>query len=98
VAKLSDTRIRGVKPRAKRFKLFDGEGLFLIVTPQGGAMVASTLSLVRQREVRVAYNAAQYLVERRRMMQSWADYLDGLKFKGNVVPLRRAARYFPAQK
>jgi hypothetical protein len=36
VAKLSDTRIRGIKPRAKRFKLFYGEGLFLIVTPQGG--------------------------------------------------------------
>ena len=33
MAKLSDTRIRGIKPRAKRFKLFDGEGLFLIVTP-----------------------------------------------------------------
>ena len=36
MAKLSDTRIRGIKPRPTRFKLFDGEGLFLIVTPQGG--------------------------------------------------------------
>jgi hypothetical protein len=41
--------------------------------------------------VRAAYNAAQYLVERRRMMQAWADYLDGLRYKGNVVPVRRAA-------
>jgi integrase len=30
-------------------------------------------------QVRAAYNRAQYLEERRKMMQSWADYLDGLK-------------------
>lgn len=29
--------------------------------------------------VRAAYNRAQYLEERRRMMQSWADYLDCLR-------------------
>ena len=29
--------------------------------------------------VRAAYNYAEHLPERRRMMQSWADYLDGLK-------------------
>jgi len=29
-------------------------------------------------EVRGAYNRAEYLVERRRMMQAWADYLDRL--------------------
>ena len=29
--------------------------------------------------VRAAYNHAEYLPERRRMMQEWADYLDGLK-------------------
>lgn len=29
--------------------------------------------------VRAAYNRAQYLDERRKMMQSWADYLDALK-------------------
>jgi integrase len=34
--KLSDTKIRGAKPRAKPFKLYDEEGLFLIVTPAGG--------------------------------------------------------------
>ncbi len=30
-------------------------------------------------EVRRAYNAAQYLLERTRMMQEWADYLDELR-------------------
>lgn len=37
-------------------------------------------------KVRAAYNRAQYLPERRRMMQAWADYLDKLRAgKGKVV-------------
>jgi integrase len=32
-------------------------------------------------KVRAAYNHAQYLPERRKMMQWWADYLDGLRQK-----------------
>ncbi len=31
--------------------------------------------------VRAAYNRAQHLPDRRRMMQSWADYLDDLRKK-----------------
>lgn len=31
--------------------------------------------------IRDAYNRAQYLPERRKMMQEWADYIDGLKNK-----------------
>jgi integrase len=42
-------------------------------------------------EVRGAYNRAQYLTERRRMMQAWADYLDGLAAGGAVIPLRAAS-------
>lgn len=34
-------------------------------------------------EVRAAYNKAQRLDERRRMMQSWSDYLDSLKSQPN---------------
>jgi integrase len=34
-----------------------------------------------------AYNRTTHLPERRRMMQAWADYLDGLKAGGNVVPI-----------
>ena len=37
-------------------------------------------------DIRATYNQAQYLPERREMMQAWADYLDGLK-AGNVVSL-----------
>ena len=38
-------------------------------------------------QVRAAYNRAQYLDERRRMMQAWADYLDSLKAGALVKPL-----------
>jgi len=42
--------------------------------------------------VRAIYNHAEYLPERRKMMQAWADYLDNLAAgKANkVVPLRKA--------
>jgi integrase len=40
-------------------------------------------------EVRAAYNRAQRLDERRKMMQAWADYLEGLRTGAEVVPLRR---------
>jgi integrase len=42
-------------------------------------------------EVRAAYNYAEYLPERRKMMQAWADYLDGLRAGANVVPIKRSA-------
>lgn len=41
-------------------------------------------------EVRAAYNRAQRLDERRKMMQAWADYLDGLRAGANVTPIRAA--------
>lgn len=37
-----------------------------------------------------AYNRAKHLAERRKMMQAWSDYLDGLKAGAQVIPLRRA--------
>lgn len=43
-------------------------------------------------DVRRAYtHAAEYWDERRRMMQVWADYLDGLKAAVNVVPITKIA-------
>jgi len=41
--------------------------------------------------VRATYNAAEYLPERRRMMQHWADYLDGLATGAQVIPLHKKA-------
>lgn len=45
-----------------------------------------------RKESRAAYNRAQRLADRRRMMQAWADYLDALKAGGNVIAIhsRRA--------
>jgi integrase len=37
------------------------------------------LAHVERNAVRAAYNHAQFLPERRKMMQAWADYLDSLK-------------------
>lgn len=36
-----------------------------------------------------AYNRTAHLAERRKMMQLWADYLDGLKVGAKVIPLKR---------
>ena len=38
-----------------------------------------------------AYNRTAHLAERRKMMQGWADYLDGLKAGAKVIPLRGRA-------
>lgn len=50
------------------------------------------LAHAESNKVRAAYtHAAQYLEERTRMMQAWADYLDNLKRGAPVIPLRRTA-------
>jgi integrase len=49
------------------------------------------LAHVQGNRVRAAYNHAQYLAERREMMQAWADYLDSARSSGAVVPFRRRA-------
>lgn len=50
------------------------------------------LSHAESNKVREAYtHAAQYLDERVRMMQAWADYLDSLRAGKGVVPIRRKA-------
>lgn len=38
-----------------------------------------------------AYNRTAHLEERRKMMQLWADYLDGLKAGAEVVPFKQSA-------
>jgi integrase len=38
-----------------------------------------------------AYNRTSHLAERKKMMQLWADYLDGLKVGAKVIPLKRSA-------
>lgn len=42
-------------------------------------LIELQLAHAERNEVRAAYNKAQRLAERRKMMQRWADYLDKLK-------------------
>jgi len=42
-------------------------------------------------DVKRAYNHAQHLPERKKMMQHWADYLDGLREGADVIPINRRA-------
>lgn len=46
------------------------------------------LAHAERSDVRAAYNRARRLAERRKMMQAWADYLDGLKSGGKIVAFR----------
>lgn len=41
--------------------------------------------------IRGIYNQAEYLAERRTMLQQWADFLDGLKGGAKIIPIRQAA-------
>ena len=48
-------------------------------------VIEKQLAHADKNKVRGIYNKAEYLNERREMMQAWADYLDGLKAGAKVV-------------
>jgi integrase len=54
-------------------------------------VIERQLAHAERNAVSAAYNFAEHLPERRKMMQAWADYLDGLKAGAAVVPLFRRA-------
>lgn len=79
------------------FKRMGYDGL---ITPHGMRATASTilnemgfrgdiierqLSHVERNEVRRAYNHAEFMDDRRAMMQSWADYIDQVRAKSAVA-------------
>ncbi len=47
------------------------------------------LAHMERNSIRAAYNYAEYLPERIKMMQAWADYLDGLKGGADVIPIKK---------
>lgn len=49
------------------------------------------LAHAEQDEIRGAYNRAEFLPERRKMMQAWGDYLDRLTEGGKVIPIGATA-------
>jgi integrase len=54
-------------------------------------LIELQLAHADRNKVRAAYNRAQRLQERRRMMQAWADYLDGLRASTKVTSIGQAA-------
>jgi integrase len=75
------------------------------ITPHGFRHMASTnlhelgysshliekqLAHSDRNKIRAVYNHAEYLPERRKMMQAWADYLDQLKSGAKIIPFRMA--------
>ena len=56
-------------------------------------VIERQLAHAQRNKVRAAYNRAQYMAERRKMMTAWADYLDQLKAgTRKVVAFKRTAR------
>lgn len=54
-------------------------------------VIERQLAHCERNEVRGAYNRAEYLPERRKMMQWWGDYLAGAMAGGDVLPFKRVA-------
>ena len=54
-------------------------------------VIERQLAHAERNAVSAAYNFAEHLPERRKMMQAWADYLDALKGNAEVIPLFRRA-------
>jgi hypothetical protein len=72
-------------PCATASTLLNESGLFR------GDVIERALAHVERNRARASYNAAEYLPERRAMLQWWSDYLDGLPAGANVVPFARIA-------
>ncbi len=50
-------------------------------------LIELQLAHAERNQVRAAYNKAQRLPERRKMMEAWADYLDSLRDCANITPI-----------
>jgi integrase len=50
-------------------------------------VIERQLAHVDRNKVRAAYNRAEYLPERRKMMQDWADYCDSLRERARAMEI-----------
>jgi integrase len=48
------------------------------------------LAHAERNSVRAAYNYAEFMPERKKMMQAWADYLEGIKAGAKIIQIRSA--------
>jgi integrase len=55
------------------------------------SVIDAQLSHDKRDKVEASYNRADYLEQRRRLMQYWADTLDTMRTKGKVLPMRGRA-------
>ncbi len=46
------------------------------------------LAHAERNSVRAAYNYAEFMPDRKKMMQAWADYLDAIKAGAKIIPIR----------
>jgi integrase len=53
-------------------------------------IIERQLAHQERNKVKAAYNHAEHLSDRRKMMQDWADYLDVLRSNIKVIPIRNA--------
>ncbi len=54
-------------------------------------LIERQLAHRERNKVRAAYNKATFLPERTKMMQAWADHVDGILAADNVVPIKARA-------
>jgi integrase len=77
-----------------RFSPHGARGTFSTMLNEAGFrpdVIESQLAHAERNKVRASYNQAEYLPERRTMMQQYADMLDALKAGAQVIPFGRAA-------
>jgi integrase len=55
-------------------------------------VIERQLAHAERNQVRAAYNRAEYMPERKMMMQEWSDYLEKLKASTEIIQLRKKAR------
>ncbi len=54
-------------------------------------VIERQLAHAERNKVRAAYHCSEYLDDRRKMMQAWADYLDALALGAKIVTIHRRA-------
>lgn len=77
-----------------RFSPHGARGTFSTMCNEAGYrpdVIERQLAHAERNRVRASYNQAEYMPERRKMMEQWADTLDALKSGAAIIPIQRAA-------
>lgn len=77
-----------------RFSPHGARGTFSTMCNEAGFrpdVIERQLAHAESNKVRASYNQAEYMPERRKMMQQWADTLDALKAGAQIIPFGKAA-------